>query len=75
MPWTPLKGIARAIIKQEEKAVRVSEFKRALMNEIGVTGKDTLRKYIRIAEEMGWIEFDGTDILKLRPERIEERWR
>jgi len=75
MPWTPLKGIARAIIKQKEKAVRVSEFKRALMNEIGVTGKDTLRKYIRIAEEMGWIEFDGVDILKLYPERIEERWR
>ena len=75
MPWTPLKGIARAILRKKEEKTTVLELKRAIMVETAVTGKKTLKEYIKIAEELGWIEFDGVDALKMHPEKIDERWK
>ena len=75
MPWTPLKGIARAILMEKEEKTTVTELKRAIMLETGVTGRKTLRDYIKLSEELGWIEFDGVDTLKMHPEKIDERWK
>ena len=75
MPWTPLKGIARAILMEKEEKTTVPDLKRAIMLETGVTGRKTLKEYIKLAEELGWIEFDGVDALKKHPEKIDERWK
>ena len=75
MPWTPLKGIARAILMKKEEKTTVTDLKKAIMLETGVTGRKTLREYIKLAEELGWIEFDGVDTLKMHPEKIDERWK
>ena len=75
MPWTPLKGIARAILMEKEEKTTVTELKRAIMLETGVTGRKTLRDYIKLSEELGWIEFDGVDGLTLHPEKIDARWK
>ena len=75
MPWTPLKGIARAILMKKEEKTTVPELKRGIMLETGVTGRKTLKEYIKLAEELGWIEFDGVDTLKMHPEEIDERWK
>ncbi len=75
MPWTPLKGIARAILKEKEEKTTVTELKKAIMLETAVVRKKTLREYIVIAEELGWIEFDGVDALIMHPEKIEDRWK
>ena len=75
MPWTPLKGIARAILMKKEEKTTVTDLKKAIMLETGVTGRKTLREYIKLAEELGWIEFDGVDTLKKHPEKIDERWK
>ena len=75
MPWTPLKGIARAILMEKEEKTTVPELKRAIMLETGVTGRKTLKEYIKLSEELGWIEFDGVDTLKMHPEKIDERWK
>lgn len=75
MPWTPLKGIARAILKEKEEKTTVTELKKAIMLETTVVRKKTLREYIVIAEELGWIEFDGVDALIMHPEKIDARWK
>ena len=60
MPWSPIKKfpgvLERLRLWGYEKEVPISELKKALMLETGIIKAETLGRYIRVMEELGYIQ-------------------
>lgn len=60
MPWNPVKKFPGVMgrVRQwgYEKEVPISEIRKALIIETGSVRPETLRRYLKIMEELGYIE-------------------